>query len=215
LPVHTAAAVADSGKRELKLVLDSVRAASRDSTADRTAAVHALGDFHFDERSFVLTVLDSQPAVEFDVPQRGTNAPDEVFTLDALRVPAPSWWPAMAVEFPLVGDDLDRWRRFPSTGYDLIARYDSSAETARLTISDQRHEWPVQIVAAPILHVYWLDRPAVDSAQRQALGRAFNEASLYDESTRTVRSPRHRSDPRIRLTVQRAAITGGPARHRT
>jgi hypothetical protein len=215
LPASAASAVIDSGKRELTAVLDSARAASSNPKSSRTGGAHSFTAFRFDERSFVLTVPDSQLAVEFDVPQRGIDAPDEVFTLDALRVPPPTWWPGISADFPIAGDDLDRWQRFASTGYDLIARYDSSAETARLSISDQKHEWPVQIVAAPILHVFWLDKPAVDSAQRQALGRAFNEASLYDESARTVREVRRRFGPRSRLVVARWPRAHAEARHHT
>ena len=83
------------------------------------------------------------------------------------------------------------------TGYDVIARYDSSAETALISLSDRVREWPVRAVAAPVLHVFWLDRPPVDSATRRALSRAFDEASQYDEATRTVRDTR-RVDSRAR-----------------
>lgn len=187
VPADAAALVA-SGKRELASELDSLRAAGGDPATRR-----ALSDFHFDERSFVLAVPDSQPAIEFDIPQRGTDAPDDVFSLDPLHIPPPDWWPAIAADFPRVGDDLDRWQHYGTSGYDLIARYDSTAENARLSIADRSHEWPVRVVAAPILHVFWLDKPAVDSVQRRALLRAFDEASLYDETTRTVRDARRPS----------------------
>jgi hypothetical protein len=54
-------------------------------------------------------------------------------------------------------------------------------------------EWPVRAVAAPVLHVFWLDRPPLDSATRRALAKAFDEASQYDEATRTVRDVRRPS----------------------
>src|SRR5690242_7849249 len=182
-----AAALVDSGKRELASAIDSLR---RDPRDQAKRAVKELVRSRFDERSFVLTVPDSQLAVEFDVPQRGPNAPDEVIPLDALRPPAPNWWSALAHGFASVGDNLDRWRRFGETGYDVVARYDSSAETARLSLSDHVREWPVRSVAAPVLHVFWLDRPPLDSATRRALVKAFDEAAQYDEATRTVRDVR-------------------------
>jgi hypothetical protein len=186
-----AAALIDSGKRELASAIDSLKGDKRESAR---GALSALSKTRFDERSFVLTVPDSQLAIEFDVPLRGLDAPDEVIALDALRPPQPSWWPTVAHDFPDVLDDLDQWRRFGDSGYDVLARYDSSAETARISLSDRVREWPVSAVAAPVLHVFWLDRPPLDSATRRALARAFDAASAYDESTRTVRDSR-RSAP--------------------
>ena len=186
VPARDAAAIVDSGKRELASALDSARTAGRNDPEAR----RAISTFRFDDRSFVLTVPDSQPAIEFDVPQRGVDAPDDVFTLDPVKLTPPSWWPQIAGDYPKAGDDLDRWQRFSVSGYDLIARYDSSAENARLSLSDHSHEWPVRVVAAPILHVFWLDKPGIDAAERQALSRVFDEASLYDETTRTVRDTR-------------------------
>src|SRR5205085_11134684 len=113
--------------------------------------------------------------------------------LDALRPPPPqpSWWTKVSHDFPDVGDDLDRWRHFGDSGYDVVARYDSAAETAHISLSDHVREWPVRSVAAPVLHMFWLDRPPLDSATRRALARAFDEAAQYDEATRTVRDSRH------------------------
>lgn len=215
LPASVATGVVDNGKRELAVLIDSVHGshgARGDASAQR--AVRALSDFHFDERSFVITVPDSQPAIEFDVPQRGVDAPDDVFTLEALPVSRADWWPAIANEFPNPGNDLDRWHRLSTSGYDLLARYDSTAENARLAITDSKHEWPVRVVAAPILHVFWLDKPPIDSVQRRALSRAFDEASLYDETTRTVRDGR-RHLPLPRPVSSHAAVPGTPLRHRT
>ena len=183
-PSSVASALIDSGRRELSSAIDSVRGDSRE-TARR--AVAALAQAHFDPSSFVLTVPDSEIAVEFDVPQRGSDVPDEVLPLNSLRPAPPSWWAQVARDFPQAEGDLDRWRRLTSAGYDLLARYDSTAATARLVLVAGANEWPVRAVTAPVLHTFWLDRPALDSAQRRGLTRAFNEASLYDESTRTVR----------------------------
>jgi len=103
-----------------------------------------------------------------------------VLPLDALRPPQPTWWSDVAREFPLAADDLDRWHREVDTGYDVLARYDSSAETARISLSSHSTEWPIRIVAAPVLHLFWLDQPPIDTGQRHALSRAFDEASLAE-----------------------------------
>ena len=203
-PSAVASALIDSGKRELTSAVDSVRGDSRE-TAQR--AVVALSRARFDPSSFVLTVPDSVLAVEFDVPQRGSDVPDEVLPLNSLRPPPPSWWLDVEQGFAHAEDELDRWRRPTSAGYDLLARYDSTAQTARLVLVAGAHEWPVRVVAAPVLHTFWLDSPAVDSAQRRALSRAFNEASSYDESTRTVRDT-HLHVPRPRF----AALGSTPKR---
>jgi len=207
-PSTVASALIDSGKHELSSAIDSVRGDSRES-AQRTVA--ALSRARFDASSFVLTVPDSEIAVEFDVPQRGSDVPDEVLPLNNLRPSPPNWWADVEHDFPHAEDDLDRWRRPMPAGYDLLARYDSAAATARLVLVAGANEWPLRVVAAPVLHAFWLDRPALDSAQRRALTRAFNEASLYDESTRTVRDTQrqpHLSRPRF------AALGSGSRRAR-
>ena len=192
-PSNVASALIDSGRHELTSALDSLRGDSRE-TARR--AVATLSSARFDDRSFVLTVPDSQVAVEFDVPQRGVDAPDDVLPLDALRPTQPNWWAGMAREFPLAEADLDRWHPSMDTvGYEVLARYDSAAETARISLSNRGTEWPIRIVTAPVLHLFWLDQPPLDSAQRRALTRAFDEASLYDETTRTVRDSSRRRKP--------------------
>lgn len=186
-PAPVTSALIDSGKHELASAIDSLRGDSRESAR---RAVIALSRARFDDRSFVLTVPDSQLAVEFDVPQRGTDVPDEVLPLEALRPSPPGWWPELAWGFATSQNNLDRWHRSGDSSYEVIARYDSSAETARVALADRSHEWPVRVVSAPILHIFWLDQPPLDSAQRKALSRAFDEAALYDEATRTVRDTR-------------------------
>lgn len=193
-PASVASALIDSGKRELSSAIDSVRGDSRESSR---RAVAALARARFDAASFVLTVPDSEIAVEFDVPQRGSDVPDDVLPLSSLRPSSPSWWADIAHEFARAENDLDRWSRSSAAGYDLVARYDSTAETARLVLVAGANEWPVRVVTAPVLHTFWLDRPSIDSAQRRALTRAFNEASLYDETTRTVRDTQPRPRPRL------------------
>ena len=209
-PPSVATALVDSGKHQLLAAIDSLRGDKREP-AQR--AVRELSHMRFDERSFVLTVPDSQVAVEFDVPQRGTDVPDEIIPLDALRPPQPGWWSTVSHDFAEVGDNLDRWARFGATGYDVLARYDSTAETARISLTDHVREWPVRAVAAPVLHVFWLDRPALDSATRRALSRAFDEAAQYDEATRTVVDTHRRSSSPVRFAAWRSGARHSIRRH--
>ena len=206
-----ATALIDSGRHELMSAIDSLR---KDASGPARRAIAALSRARFDERSFVLTVPDSQVAVEFDVPLRGTDAPDEALPLNALRPPRPAWWSGLQREFAQAGDDLDRWHHFGDSGYDVVARYDSSAETARISLTDHVREWAVGAVTAPVLHLFWLDRPPVDSVQRRALSRAFDEASLYDDATRTVRDSRRRPVARVRFASARS-FPRRVARHHT
>lgn len=201
-PPLVASALIDSGKHELVSTIDTLRGDERESAR---RAVAALSRVPFDERSFVLAVPDSQLAVEFAMPQRGSDVPDDVIPLEPLRPTPPAWWNGIAPGFARSENDLDRWTAAGGGGYDVLARYDSSAETARISLSDGKREWPVKVVAAPILHLFWLDRPAADSTARRALARAFDEASLYDETARTVRFVHPSSRPaRARFAAQRA-----------
>jgi hypothetical protein len=198
-PDSTASQLGQRGRLEFRALADSVRgAARRTDEAGRRAAL-SLSKLHFDERSFVLTTADSVPAVEFAIPERGVYAAEDLLALPALPLDLRTtahWWSEVRPRLPVSEDDIDRWSRLRATGYDVLARYDSAAELARLVLRDStRHEWPVTTVAAPVLHIFWLDRPAVDTAQRRALSRAFDEASLYDDAARTVRDTRRRHPP--------------------
>src|SRR5437867_4286943 len=176
-PDSVARRVGRRGRMAFHSAVDSMRGALAVGHESSRRAAPALGTLRFDERSFVLTVVDSQLAVEFDIPARGRMVSDEVLPLAPQLVTA-RWWSEVRDRFPNSEDDLDRWRRLSGAGYDLIARYDSSGEHARLAIGDSLHEWHITTVTAPVLHAFWLDDPAIDSAQRRALGRAFDEASL-------------------------------------
>jgi hypothetical protein len=69
----------------------------------------------------------------------------------------------------------------------VVARGDSSTNAARLLLRDSTsREWPVGPVPVPSKRIYWLDRPAVDSVTRRALGRAFDESALYDDEVRAA-----------------------------
>ena len=217
LPDSAAARVLRAGRLAYRATLDSI---ARDASSGDERAARArelLRAASFDATSFALVDADTAPAVEFAIPDRTDQDGDEILTLPA--IPASfGWWSEMRPELPEAdgsGAGLDRWRRSPVAGYDVIARYDSSRDVERLTLADRSmHEWPISSVTPPVQRIYWLDTPPVDAGVRHALARAFNDASLYDEDTRTVRAPagRSRFAPRVveaRRVLPRALV---PAR---
>ena len=150
---------------------------------------------HFDERSFVLADVDGQPAVSFGVPGRG-EGPMGVIRLEPIKagLGASGWWPGVRASVPTTDDQgNDRW---DGAGYRVVARYDTTGETARVSIADSaRREWPLATISAPLRRVDWLDRPAVRDADRRALAHAFNEAAAYGEATRVAVGAVRRASP--------------------
>ncbi len=51
------------------------------------------------------------------------------------------------------------------------------------------HEWRLGRFPGPARRLYWLDGGALDTAERRALVRAFDESALYGDDARTVRAP--------------------------
>ena len=187
-PDTVAARVAREGARQFESFRDSLRAGAgmEDELAKRAARM--AGRLRFDPTSFTLAVVDRTPAVEFDIPHRGAVASDEALPLTPIAAASTSWWAEAKSRFAVAGGDLDAWPRAKEAGYDVLAHYDSVGEIALLAIRDSlSREWPVTAIHGPVLHMYWLDRPAVRDADRKALVKAFEGASLYNESTRTVR----------------------------
>ena len=79
---------------------------------------------------------------------------------------------------------LDRWER---PGLAVVARYVEGGERAALAMLDSAgREWPVARISAPAYSLLWLDSPPIDPATRRALTRAFDEAALYSEQSRTA-----------------------------
>lgn len=159
-------------------------------SGDRRAATLAasLDAFAFDASSFTLGGDARAPAVGFFVPGRGEGDAGEVaIPIPELPVPAPGWWPEVRAGLP-AGDDESPADRWEHQGYAVTA--ERGALTARLTLTDaaDRH-WPIGTVQAPVHHILWLDTPAVDSATRRGLSRAFDEAVFYDETMRTASRP--------------------------
>jgi hypothetical protein len=154
------------------------------------AARRAIEYFDFNAGSYALASRDRVPQVQFSVPGSGGNAGGVTIPLPPQPVKAPDWWAAVQDELPLGSPPLYRW---PRKRFELVARSDTAAgNRATLALRDGEHEWPVGVVQGPVRRVFWLDAPALSRASRQALVRAFDEASLYSEQSRVVLAPRRR-----------------------
>src|SRR6185437_16390449 len=146
---------------------DSVLSTLRTVHGGTDHAGEVLGELRVDPTSFTLDDADGRPSVTFAVPARGSGVAQHVVELDPLPVQATRWWRGLVAAYPREdAQGNDRWTR---AGYDVVARYDSSGETARLTIADGRHrEWPVAMISSPIQRIEWLDQPALSASDRRA-----------------------------------------------
>lgn len=178
---------------------ESAWSSARDSLiavagARSDAARSALEHFDFSAGSFSIVALDRVPQVQFVVPGSGGGAGGVTIPLAPAVVAAPAWWKEVRDELPLGGPTLSRW---PRERFELVARTDTaSGVRAMLALRNGEHEWPVGVVQGPVRRIFWLDSPALSRDARQALRRAFDEASLYGEETRIVLAPR-RAGPRV------------------
>jgi hypothetical protein len=178
--------VAELGRKEFEAARDSVRRI-RDTLDTRNArAREAFSHLRFDETSFTLTATDGRPAIRFAVTGRGEGPGGNSVELDATPVDPGPWWAEVRLSVPDSGaEEVDRWTR---KGYSVFARYLDTTSLARIYLTDGRHEWIVATVSAPIHRIDWLDAPPIDSTERRALGRAFDEAAAYDERVKVARS---------------------------
>ncbi len=176
------------GRALFSQTLDSILASS-DERARQAAT--AIGDFEFDSTSFSIVERDGQPAVEFVVPGRGTRAGGLTLALPPIGVATPPWWsearhgaPERGVVPPEGDTTVARWRH---RTFRVVSRADSAFGGARLTLVDSTgRAWPIARLPAPARRIYWLDGADVDSATLHALARAFDEAALYSDETRTA-----------------------------
>ncbi|MBW8768624.1 MAG: hypothetical protein JF589_02595 [Gemmatimonadetes bacterium] len=188
--------------------LDSVRSGGDRIDRARTAAL--LSSYHLEPDGFSLTLVDGEPAVSYALAGTGAGEAGHLLELPPIRIGEPSWWAEVAPTLPIGSADghRDVWRH---GRYDVVVRYDSSAEVARLFLRDSTsQEWLVGHVPAPALRIFWLDRPKADSASRRALARAFDESALYDETARTASGRGRPAHPVVRLVHDR-----GPHHRRT
>lgn len=199
-----------AGIHAREAALDSVRSARHDERARR--AELALDRFRFDERSFALTDLEGAPAVSFVVPGEGEWVGGLSLPLEPVSAPLSNWWTEgvrSALPSSIDMNGTARWRR---SGYEVVARMDSTGDDVSLSIRDRAHrEWKLGRMGGPARQIYWLDRPQIDSAQRRSLARAFDESAFYGEEVRTAASRSRRAASILAARVLPASrVAGGP-----
>jgi hypothetical protein len=84
-----------------------------------------------------------------------------------------------------------RWRH---SGYDVIARYDTTKRETQVVLRDRRRrEWALGFVNSPAPRIFWLDEPRIDPKVRRAIAQAFEGAMSDEDNTQLVRrGPRGR-----------------------
>ena len=192
------------GRRRFSLALDSVLA-SPDARA--RAAADAIADFEFDASSFAIVRDGRAPAVQFFAPGHGARAGGMMISLAPITADSTAtWWTDVRGTLSVAPFDssLDRWER---AGLSIVARYDATGDRATLVMLDSaEREWPVARISAPAYSLLWLDTPPLDAYTRRALTRAFDEAALYSEQSRTAFQP---SPPKGRSRVAYVAAASG------
>lgn len=200
-----AARIVGEGQRRFSLALDSVLA-SPDARA--RAAADAIADFDFDPSSFAIVRDGRVPAVQFFAPGHGARAGGLMISLPP--IPADSmatWWAEVRGTISLAPFDssVDRWER---PGLSVITRYNATGDRATLIMVDSDgREWAVARISAPAYSLLWLDEPPLDAATRRALTRAFDEAALYSEQSRTALGPRSMRVPHLTAALPRSPRT--------
>jgi hypothetical protein len=185
--------------------LDSVRTGGDRIDRARTAAL--LDSYRLEPDGFALTLVDGEPAVSYALAGTGAGEAGHLLELPPIRIGEPAWWTQVAPTLPIGSADGSRdvWRH---GRYDVVVRYDSTAEVARLLLRDSTsREWPVGRVPTPALRIFWLDQPRVDSTTRRALSRAFDESALYDDAARTASRHGRSAQPTLRLVLGRTSRT--------
>lgn len=100
-----------------------------------------------------------------------------------------------------------RWKH---SGYDVIARYDTTRSQTKVVLRDlRRHEWTLGFVNSPVPRIFWLDEPRADARVRTAIARAFEGAMSDEDNTQLV--SRERSRKRFAKNVASFARLAGHA----
>lgn len=169
-------------RRLFRETLDSVRADARPA-AQRAA--RSIEHFRFDPTSFSLAAPNGTLMIAFSAPGAGTGGEGFTMPMRPLAVREPAWWAEVREALPT--STREREERWAVGSYTVRALYDTVAQPVTISLIDSTgHEFPVTSVTPPVHRVYWLDRPPIDKVQRDALTRAFDEAAMYDASTRTA-----------------------------
>lgn len=182
--------LAAEGQRQWRQLRDSLLVAAPEDLELR----EQLEGLAFDPRSYTLSVQAQEPLLRFTLAQAGARLAAPPQHLVPLHIEPPAWWEGLRGAYAADGEGGERvWRR---EGYTLVARA-AEGERPRVAFAlrdDGGQEWRLGFVPAPVLRVMWLDDDAVAPGTREALTRAFNDASLYAENTRIVRhAPRQRA----------------------
>jgi len=198
----------------LTATLDSVRSGGDRIDRARTAAL--LSSYRLEPDGFGLTLVDGEPAVSYALAGAGSGEAGHLLELPPIRIGEPAWWAQVAPTLPVGSADgrRDVWRH---GRYEVVARYESGEDVARLFLRDSTsREWLVGQVPAPALRIFWLDQPKADSTARRALARAFDESALYDEAARTASRRSRPAQPIVRLVSGRDAHhhRASPSRHK-
>jgi hypothetical protein len=167
----------------MESTLDSVRS-MQGERGERAAAV--LSHYRLDPASFSLTTVDGAPAVSYALPGEGDGDEGHLLALTPIPIGEPAWWPDAAAALPVSSADgrRDVWRH---GRYEVVIHYDALGGAARLALRDSTsREFAIGRIPVPATRIIWLDHPPVDTASRRALGRAFDESSLYDDAVRAV-----------------------------
>lgn len=185
------------GRALYQETVDSIR---RDQRPEARRASQSLGSFRFDPRSFALTAPNGTLMIAFSAPGQGHGGEGFVMPMRPIGIVEPAWWAAVRDALPSsTGEREERWAR---PGYAVRVVYDTSGP-AQLTIADSAgREFAAGPVSAPVHRIYWLDRPAITKAQRDALVKAFDEAAMYDDAARTALGPRGGRRPLLRLAAR-------------
>ena len=181
--------------------LDSIRAAGAQGDDRAAAALPTLASFRFIPTSFAIMNVRGAPAVEFLAVGRGVNGEALTMHVPPQTVAEPSWWGAVRPTLPRWSSDSSR-AEWSGQTYRVQARRggenelaitmstaDSPDSTARGTV--------VATVEGPLYQLIALDAPALDSASRSALARAFDAATMLDAGAEqaTFRVPSPSADP--------------------
>lgn len=193
------------------------------ATRDEDQAARALRRFVFDPASFAIAADGERPGVVFYVSGEGGEEDGYALPLAPVTVPAGDWWRAARAELPAAdrgtpplpladeqgADRAGRVLRWPRPAFELLARYDSTGESAVLALRDRGgREHALGRVTAPVQRVLWLDdAPRLGDDARRALRQAFRDAAAEGSGYR--QAALHRDHPRGEAGARRVAA---PAR---
>ena len=165
--------------------IDSLLASSEQDAQDVGRVIR---DLRFDPSSFSISRRGNNPAVIFLVPGEGDWALDLAFPMSPIRIAPPEWWAAIRRSLPTSADSAldETWDRSGGRA-GIVARHDTVEQIVTLVLRDSANrEWKAAHVPPPVEWILWLDDPALDSASRRGLKRAFDDAALYSDDTRIV-----------------------------